>query len=321
MKSGQFRVVARAVSRRMTARGARFPRSSGRQRRAYGLPCDLLQRCYRQRRGGVGYKRGVQREAQGRALRRRARPDRGGAYRQQESRGCRRGDGAWEELVDRYGKSLRRVVKSVLRSYSIPAVRLAAEDVVQEVYHQLLTQDGRRLRAFRGDRVGQTAAYLRRFAERVARQHVRGLFAEKRLRGVWAMNWGTAQFENLEGSEADMQERLLDRGRLQELLRCCVQVTPEATRQRDLQILYWAHGEGWDSQAIAEALGGGLSPGGVDSALFRLRHRLQQCGVSLGRRVSATGSVSGVHAVAGSSAGGGSYPRALPARRRPTAAA
>src|SRR3954452_12880540 len=89
------------------------------------------------------------------------------AVEQELAAACARGEGrAWCELVRRYGRDVRGVLRGV-----VPDVE--ADDLRQEVWAHLLTKDGAALRRFRARRAGGLQLFLRQVARGVAACHGR----------------------------------------------------------------------------------------------------------------------------------------------------
>ena len=202
---------------------------------------------------------------------------------------------AWEDLVDRYGATLRGQVRRTLGSVGLPPCDERVEERVQEVYYRLLLGGTRRLRLLRRWSDGRVVTYLCRMAERVVVDEVRSKAAVKRG-GGWGLWWDDGLAEVPEhtvdprGTPED-QALLSERRRL--VLRGCRRMArsmmDEEDRGRCLRVLRLALLEGWSSHEIVRAEGGALAASTVDTLVHRARRRLARGGVELPNRNSRPG--------------------------------
>jgi DNA-directed RNA polymerase specialized sigma24 family protein len=198
------------------------------------------------------------------------------------------GDGAWNEFVRRFRPGLESGVRRGMRRTMLPPEEL--EDLMQEVYCRLLEGGGRRLLAPHAANDREVGAFLRRLAENVVLDRQRASRAAKRgADRVVALRGGD---DAVVDRAPSAEERLLSRERSRHLLRLCggrtsssgaVPARAQPTR-RTLWIVRKALFEGWTSREIARALGGAVTPGGVDAIVGRAYRRLRAQGVAVPRR-------------------------------------
>lgn len=194
---------------------------------------------------------------------------------------------AWEELVDRYGATLRSQVRRALLGAGLPPCDETVEERVQEIYYRLLLGGTGRLRLLRRWSDGRVVAYLCRMAERVVVDEVRTQAAVKRG-GEWGLWWddGLAEVhEHAVDPRGTPEEQALLSERRRLVLRGCRRMArsmmDEEDRGRFLRVLRLALLEGWSSREIARAEGWALAASTVDTLVHRARRRLARGGVEL----------------------------------------
>jgi DNA-directed RNA polymerase specialized sigma24 family protein len=200
---------------------------------------------------------------------------------------------AWEDLVDRYGATLRSQVRRALRGARLRPCKDLVEEKVQEVYYRLLQGGPRRLRLLRRWSDRRVVAYLCRVAESVAVDDLRAKTAIKRG-GEWGLWWDHGLLEISDLSERAVDPRgtpedqalLSERRRL--VLRGCQRMVRsmmnEEDRGRCLRVLRLALLEGWSSREIEYAERGALAASTVDTLVHRARRRLAKGGIELPSR-------------------------------------
>jgi DNA-directed RNA polymerase specialized sigma24 family protein len=193
---------------------------------------------------------------------------------------------AWEELVRRYGATLKRQVYRSLRAAGFPSAPDHVEERVQEVYCRLLMGGPGRLRLLRRWSEGQVVTYLSRVAQRVVVDELRAMAATKRggLRVSFGVCLGEAAEWAVDPRGTPERELMLAESR-RLLLERCRWIAESMTRNRDrrlcLHILRLALLEGWTSAEISLAAGGRLAASSVDSLIHRVRQRLVRGGVAV----------------------------------------
>jgi len=193
----------------------------------------------------------------------------------------------WTELTARFGARLEAGVRRALRRAGWQASSDQIEDFLQDVYCRLLERDRRALHRFRGASEGEAAAYLRRIAETVTLDALRQAAAAKR--GGEHPAADAVDLDNAPSRTASPEDELLARERWAELATRCAAAAGRHAARRNRWILRKALVEGWSSREISAGLGGGLTPGSVDSIVARARRRLAREGLALRRRAAAPG--------------------------------
>ncbi|HVT59359.1 MAG TPA: ECF-type sigma factor [Thermoanaerobaculia bacterium] len=182
----------------------------------------------------------------------------------------------WEELICRYGPSLKRRVGRVLRRSGIRPRGEQVEELLQEVYCRLLAAGSRRLLDCRASSERQVGAYLGRIAERVVLDQLRAARAWKRggraLADRVCLDEDVA--ERVADPRATPEDLLLSAERLALLLVRCGELVGRRQRRRNARIFALALLGGLSGAEISCAIGGRLSPRGVDALLRRIRRRL-----------------------------------------------
>ena len=181
-----------------------------------------------------------------------------------------------DDLVDRHGARVRRAVVGALRSLGELPDRERVDDFVQDVWCRLLERRRARRRGLRGSSRGEVVVYLRRVAFSVVVDGLRASGAAKRrparLLELEAMSLRTG-FDPVDRRGCP-HRRLVARDRLRRYFDLCRRLLGRRSAREGLRVVRWAWIEGLTSREISERLGGGWTPTGVDSLLFRLRRRL-----------------------------------------------
>jgi RNA polymerase sigma-70 factor, ECF subfamily len=174
---------------------------------------------------------------------------------------------AWEEFVRRFQPLIAGVVaRAALRWTSVsPSL---VDDLVQETYLKLCSEEFRRLREFESRHEGAIYGFLRTVAYNVTMDYFKVHHASKR--GAALIN--TGDFDTAlqtEGREDFADSQILVR-EIEELL---ARIS-ESERDRSIFLLYYRHG--FTAKAIAKIPGLELTEKGVESCLLRLTRQLRQ---------------------------------------------
>jgi len=81
--------------------------------------------------------------------------------------------GAWEQFVAQYSRLIYYSIQRTCRLKSYPATPEEIEDLFNEVFVQILKDDCRKLRQYRGDRGCTVATWLRTITARHVLDHIR----------------------------------------------------------------------------------------------------------------------------------------------------
>jgi RNA polymerase sigma factor (sigma-70 family) len=179
---------------------------------------------------------------------------------------------AWPELVARYEPCIAQGVRQALRRYELPADPDHVADLVQDTFCRLLERDRRRLKSFQGTAEAQADAWMRRLAERNALDRLRATRRHRSparaRRSRPAPDGGLLQGRRPHDSP---EQRVLQRERLRQFLVRCRTL---GRGERNARILRMVLVEGWSSREVSAASRGTLTPGTVDTIVYRFRRRL-----------------------------------------------
>jgi RNA polymerase sigma-70 factor (ECF subfamily) len=147
------------------------------------------------------------------------------------------------------------------------------EDLVQDVYVVLHSDDSAALRRFHGGRTEALIAYLRTVAASVTVDHLRETLAQKRGEGKRHESIEDVQeaVPNPEGVEETVQRNILFR-QIDECLRIRKKV-----QERDRSIFWLYYRQGFTSEAISRLAGLSLTSKGVESTIKRLIGMVKDC--------------------------------------------
>ena len=189
----------------------------------------------------------------------------------------------WDDLVERHGERVRSAVRVALRAFGERADPDRVDDLAQEVWCRLLERDRMRRAGPRGEREGETAAYLRRVATTVVADVLRAESAAKRRpRALLSLEPGDFGSRREPADErACPLRRLLARDRLRRYLALCGRLVGRRDVPTRRLVVRLALISGLTSTAIARRIGGSWTSSGVDSLLHRLRRRLAARGEAL----------------------------------------
>jgi len=175
--------------------------------------------------------------------------------------------GAWQEFIRRFQPMIAGVVaRTASRWVSVNATLV--DDLVQETYLKLCTEEFRRLRDFVSWHEDAIYGYLKAIAYTVTLDHFKVRYAAKR--GARLQN--DSDFDTslrVEGRNSSVENEIL----LRELEEMAGQVAEE---ERDKLIFQLYYRQGLTTRKIAGIPAIGLSQKGVESCLHRLTERLKK---------------------------------------------
>ena len=131
------------------------------------------------------------------------------------------------------------------------------DDLAQETYYELCSDDARLLRKIRDFEDHAIRAYIRRTSQTTARDHFRGVFRQKRGSGV-----ASEPLDNVPASEPTSELRVL-LGQVDDLVRQVV------SSERDHNIFWLHYRQGYSAVEIARLPNISLSAKGVESCIAR----------------------------------------------------
>lgn len=189
---------------------------------------------------------------------------------------ARRGDDDWREFIRRYGRRVRAIVRSHLMRQGLIPHDEDVDEHVQELYLRLLIFDQRR---FRGTSEREVFQYLARTASNLVIDRRRA--ADRRPQPP---DRSCPAVCRLRSPEPSPERHAMGRQGLELFLRRCRLAARGFRVELKLRVLRLALFEGLTSREIAGALAERMTPGQVDSMLFRLRRRLAEQGSEVPRR-------------------------------------
>jgi hypothetical protein len=183
------------------------------------------------------------------------------------------------EQLHRYEQTIRRTILQTLRQKRVDSPEELIDDLLQDVYCHLLSDEGRRLRACRQSAEPSRTVYLCRTAERVTLDWVRRQTSHKRSYRH-TRYWGLAiRLEELGtlSAEQDPEMRLLRRDSYQRLLKRMASSRPGRDLRQPLSYL-WLSAVGELTCTEIAAASTSTTPGAVTAALARLKQQLRAVG-------------------------------------------
>jgi RNA polymerase sigma-70 factor (ECF subfamily) len=190
---------------------------------------------------------------------------------------------SWTEFIRRFNGVIATVAYRVARRWGENA-QAVVDDLVQETYLKLCSDQARILRDFRSSHPDAIFGFLKVVAANVANDHFKRLHTGKRgadVTGPWEHAERAAKAGG-PGDPASMERAML----IQEIDSYLhLEVSPE-TRERDCAIFSLYYRQGWTAKEIAALPSIGLSVKGVESILHRLMRLVRSHLVEAGRKGS-----------------------------------
>jgi RNA polymerase sigma-70 factor (ECF subfamily) len=174
---------------------------------------------------------------------------------------------AWKEFVRRFQPLIAGVVVCTARRYGELCMALV-DDLVQETYLRLCTEEWKRLREFQYYREGTVYGFMKAVARSVTLDYFKAQYTGKRGAGIR----GGSDFDlvlKMAGQHRSMEDQILAREIDERLAHIA-----DTARDRQIFLLYYR--QGFTTKAIAEIPGIELSQKGVESCLQRLTRQLQR---------------------------------------------
>lgn len=173
---------------------------------------------------------------------------------------------AWQEFIRRFQPLIAGVVARTATRWGSVTPALV-DDLVQETYVKLCTEEFRRLREFESRHEDAIYGYLKAVAYTVTLDHFKVHYAVKRGARLHSSNFDSSL--RVEGQKSSVENDVL----LQELEELAGQVAEE---ERDRLIFALYYRQGFTTRRIAAIPTIGLSQKGVESCLHRLTERLKK---------------------------------------------
>lgn len=173
----------------------------------------------------------------------------------------------WEEFVSRFQPLIAGVVSRTARRWG-PVTANLVDDLVQETYLKLCSEEFRRLREFQSRYEDAIYGYLKAIAYTVTLDYFKVHYAAKR--GANLRNDKDFEtFIRVEGKKSSIEDDVLQ----QELEGVAWEIA-EGERDKLVFLLYYR--QGFTTSKIARIPGIGLSQKGVESCLHRLTERVKK---------------------------------------------
>ena len=175
---------------------------------------------------------------------------------------------AWQEFVRRFQPLISGVVARAALRWTSPVSAALVDDLVQETYLKLCSEEFRRLKQFESYHEGAIYGFLKTVAYNVTMDYFKVHRASKR--GAELMS--SADFDDTlktSGGESSSDSQILVH-QIEEML---TRIS-ESKRDRSIFLLYYR--QGFTAKAIAAIPGIELTEKGVESCLLRLTKQLRQ---------------------------------------------
>ena len=173
----------------------------------------------------------------------------------------------WEEFVRRFHPLIAGVVARTARRW-VAVTAALVDDLVQETYLKLCTEEFRRLRDFQSRHEDAIYGYLKAVAYTVTLDYFKVHYAAKR--GARLRSEGEFEdFVRVAGKESSVEGEVLQRE-----LEDMAHDIADGERERLVFFLYYR--QGFTTSKIARIPGIGLSQKGVESCIHRLTERLKK---------------------------------------------
>lgn len=181
---------------------------------------------------------------------------------------------AWEEFVRRFHRLIAKIVLRAAARFG-DASKQTVDDLVQETYLKLCSDNYRILREFEHRHSDAFVGYVQVIAANVVRDHFRAHYSKKRgSNRVESISdeFTPAVSEQSEGSPKSIERAVLIQ-EIQTQLSLCI---GGADHDRNSKIFWLYYRAGLSASAIASLPGIGLTTKGVESLLFRLTRELRE---------------------------------------------
>lgn len=186
---------------------------------------------------------------------------------------------AWGEFVARFRRPISLAIIHTAHQWG-EAPQSVVEDLVQETYLKLCTNRCQLLLEFATQHPEAVSGYVRTIAVNVARDYFKASHSQKRGYGDTAKSLEEVEASASGGSSGgqDAMEHEILLGQINAYLEAC---SEGPDRKRDCLIFWLHYQQGMSAKSIAALPTIGLSPKGVESAIFRLTRMVRDQVVGL----------------------------------------
>ena len=181
---------------------------------------------------------------------------------------------AWNEFVSRFHRPISLSILRIARQWGV-AAPLVLDDLVQETYLKLCSDQCRRLREFADLHPEAIVGYVKTIAANVAHDHFKASHSQKRGLGQPSQSIDVCEPEAQDGdfgAQVSIERHVL-LGDVNKALETCSQGPDQ---QRDCLIFWLYYQQGMTAKAIAALPTVGLTAKGVESAILRLTRLVRE---------------------------------------------
>ena len=180
----------------------------------------------------------------------------------------------WNEFVRRFQRPIALVALRTARMWGVTSSS-RIDDMVQEVFLRLCSNDCKVLRLFVGDQPGALAAYIKVIAAGVAHDHLRAGKRQKRGGEFKMSGEDLGDLESRIAAPAQQQavESAIQMREIEDVLTSFV---PDIITERDRTIFYLYFKQGFTAKDIGAISSIGLSVKGVESSIHRTTTELRK---------------------------------------------
>jgi len=181
---------------------------------------------------------------------------------------------AWNEFVRRFQRPIALVVLRTQRLWGVVSAS-RVDDLTQEVFLRLCTDDCKLLRRFVGDQPASLIAYIKVIAAGVAHDQLR---AGNRKKRGGNLEMPTEDFADMESRiPAPAQELAVERTiQMREIDDVLASFVPSVITERDRTIFHLYFKQGFTARDIGSIASIGLSVKGVESSIHRTTSELRR---------------------------------------------
>jgi RNA polymerase sigma-70 factor (ECF subfamily) len=181
---------------------------------------------------------------------------------------------AWEEFVSRFHRPICLSVMRIARQCA-EASRQIVDDLVQETYLKLCSNECRLLHDFALQHPDAISGYIKTIAANVVHDHFKSVYSQKRGAGKAqeaAEEVDPGSSTGSLGSPGAMERQIL----LKEIDQCLGNCSVGPDQERDRVIFWLYYQQGMSAKSIAALPTIGLTAKGVESAILRLTRLVRE---------------------------------------------
>ncbi|MGC2400927.1 MAG: sigma-70 family RNA polymerase sigma factor [Acidobacteriaceae bacterium] len=180
---------------------------------------------------------------------------------------------AWEEFIRRFHRLIATVILRTAARLG-DSSRQTVDDLIQETYLKLCTDNFRILRNFQQQRPDAFIGYVKVVAANVVRDHFKSSYSLKRGSGhieQLAQDFVPLAADGSDGSQQSIERTVL----IEEINRFLEICVPGPDQERNTQIFWLHYRAGLSARAIADLPGIMLTTKGIESIILRITRELR----------------------------------------------